>query len=722
MLQNFFALALLCMYQIAPGQNDLHLAVFDEFSGLPLIGATVQINNTMLGQITDSSGMATIFGIPNGEHEVKVNFLGYQQRERDFDFPLRNPTQVIKFELEPSSENLAEVKVSTTRSSRSIREIPTRIELISLEELDEKSAVRPADIKLLLNESTGIAVQTTSAASGIANIRMQGLDGRYTQILKDGMPLYQGFSNGLSAVQITPLDLKQVEFIKGSASTLYGGGAIAGLVNLISKTPSEQRELEVLLNATSAKGFDAAGFWSQREKKYGGTLFSAFNYNAPYAPGDNVFTAIPKLRRYTFDPKLFVYLNDKTTLSMGFNTLYEERKGGDIYLFDHATNSEHRFLEQNKTLRVSSQFQFDHQLDEQTHFQVKNAVSFFDRRIYLPGFFFDALQYATFTEFNFTHDTEKMDWAAGLSIQSEDFRIPENAPGKDYSLSKIGLFYQNLARLSNEVSLETGLRLDYHSPYNDDHLHFLFLLPRVNLLVHWNEHLSSRIGGGMGYKMPSIFREEAEENDFQIIQPVNIVLTDAEKSIGSNADLQFNAQLGEVSLSMNQLFFLTRLNAPLVLKDSQLVNANGHIQSSGFETNFRLKWEEWHAWVGYSFTEVRQFFNGQNNWQPLTPRHRLNAVLAWEEPGKFRFVVEGLYVGKQRLANNRTGKDYAIFGILIEKMFDHFNLFLGGENLMDVRQNRFDTFYTGPATRPVFQGIYAPLEGRIINGGIRIKL
>ena len=78
-----------------------------------------------------------------------------------------------------------------------------------------------------------------------------------------------------------------------------------------------------------------------------------------------------------------------------------------------------------------------------------------------------------------------------------------------------------------------------------------------------------------------------KETNFQIIQPVNIVQTDAEKSIGSNADLQFNTQLGEVSLSMNQLFFFTHLNEPLILRDSQLVNADGHLQSAGFETNLR---------------------------------------------------------------------------------------------------------------------------------------
>ena len=104
---------------------------------------------------------------------------------------------------------------------------------------------------MILNESTGIQTQQTSATSYNAGIRIQGLEGRYTQLLRDGYPLYSGFAGGLSLLQIAPLDLKQVEVIKGAASTLYGGGAIAGIINLVSKTPGNEPEYKFLSNFTS---------------------------------------------------------------------------------------------------------------------------------------------------------------------------------------------------------------------------------------------------------------------------------------------------------------------------------------------------------------------------------------------------------------------------------------------------------------------------------------
>jgi outer membrane receptor for ferrienterochelin and colicins len=99
-------------------------------------------------------------------------------------------------------------------------------------------------------------------------VRIQGLDGRYTQLLRDGMPLFEGFAGGFGILSIPPLDLQQIELVKGSASTLYGGGAIGGLINLISRKPKMQQEADVLLNATSLKEFNGNVFLAKRNSKF----------------------------------------------------------------------------------------------------------------------------------------------------------------------------------------------------------------------------------------------------------------------------------------------------------------------------------------------------------------------------------------------------------------------------------------------------------------------
>ena len=116
----------------------------------------------------------------------------------------------------------------------------------------------PGDIAMLLNETGGLRVQVTSPSLGAANVRVQGLRGRYTQSLADGLPLYGGQTGSIGLLQIPPLDLGQVEVVKGVASALYGSSALGGVINLVSRRP-EKPEHEFLFNLTSRSGADGAG-------------------------------------------------------------------------------------------------------------------------------------------------------------------------------------------------------------------------------------------------------------------------------------------------------------------------------------------------------------------------------------------------------------------------------------------------------------------------------
>ena len=119
-----------------------------------------------------------------------------------------------------SSESIEEITVISTRNRLSFEQQPTRIELLGSEEVNEKANMKPGDIRMLLNEITGIHVQQTSPVTFNSSIRIQGLDGKYTQLLLDGMPLYGGLSAGLGLLQIPPLDLEQVEAVSYTHLTL----------------------------------------------------------------------------------------------------------------------------------------------------------------------------------------------------------------------------------------------------------------------------------------------------------------------------------------------------------------------------------------------------------------------------------------------------------------------------------------------------------------------
>lgn len=716
---SFFMTLNLCVF----AQNTLNAVIRNSENKNLLIGVTASIKGTSLAATSNENGLIIIENIPDGIQEIHFSYIGFNDYIDTLEFPLadNSPIEIL---LKESSEELEEVVISSTRSTRSIQNIPTRIEFIGSEELGEKGNMKPGDIRMLLAESTGIHVQTTSPTSANASIRIQGLDGRYTQILKDGFPIYSGASSGLGLLQIPPLDLKQVEVIKGSTSTLYGGGAIAGLVNLISKTPTYERDLGFHLNGTSGRGLDINGFYGQRFNKIGTTIFASHNRNAAYDPAKNGLSAIPQFERYVLNPKLFVYFNEKTKLNFGINTTIESRLGGDMLYIKGNGDNTNQYFEENKTQRYSTQFVFDHIINENSTVQVKNSVSYFNRNTTIPNYQFEGTQTASFTEANYTNSTEKSEWVTGINIWTDNFKEKQimASPLRDYNQTTFGAFVQNSFNATDWFQLETGFRTDYVVDYG------VVFLPRVSALFHISEGLTSRVGGGFGYKTPTIFTEESERLQYQNVMPIDDKTNKLEKSYGANADINYRTYIGEDwSFSINQLFFYTYLDNPLLLENSsanlyQFVNSPGYIHTKGTETNIKIGYDDLKLFLGYTYTDARLHQNGTTVESPLTPKHRINSILMYEIEDKWKIGLEAYYFSRQKLNNGTTGKDYFITGFMAEKIWERFSLYINFENFLDTRQTRFDSIYTGTITNPVFKDIYAPLDGFVINGGIKFKL
>jgi len=264
MTKYFFIFLILFSLQNVFSQNTFKTIIKDSSTNEILIGARASVKGTNNGALANADGEIILSNILNGKQIIRFSYVGYKTVEQEFEFPLRQQIEVVF--LSSNTENiLDEVIVQGTRSNRSIAKIPTRVEVLT-EEIDEAATMDPSKISHLLTHSTGIQVQQTSATSNTANVRIQGLDGRYTQILKDGFPLYGGFSGSLSIMQIPPLDLRQIEYIKGGASTLYGGGAISGLINIISKEPTSEETI-LHLNASHIGAFDVNMFTSKKYEK-----------------------------------------------------------------------------------------------------------------------------------------------------------------------------------------------------------------------------------------------------------------------------------------------------------------------------------------------------------------------------------------------------------------------------------------------------------------------
>jgi len=371
---------------------------------------------------------------------------------------------------------------------------------------------------------------------------------------------------------------------------------------------------------------------------------------------------------------------------------------------------------------LSTQFSLDHAFGKCSHFTLKNSVSYFNRDLTTPGYLFSGEQYSTFTEANYASHGEVMEWIAGTNLLTDNFKEQQTG-SRNYNQITAGVFVQNTFKANEWLHIETGMRADHVNDYG-----FAFL-PRISALFKISPKLTSRLGGGLGYKAPTIFTEDSERIQYRNVLPISTTANKLEKSYGANWDINYRTALfnNSVSFTINHLFFFTHLNNPLQLLavnngNYQFVNVAGNLESKGTETNVKLGYKDFKLFLGYTYTDAHRHENAVQLPNTLTAKHRINSVLMYEVEDKWKIGLEAYTFSKQLLNDGTVGKSYVITGFMVEKLWERFSLYLNFENFLDARQSRFDTIYMGQLSNPQFRDIYAPLDGFVMNGGIKFRL
>ncbi len=410
-------------------------------------------------------------------------------------------------------------------------------------------------------------------------------------------------------------------------------------------------------------------------------------------------------------------------MDAGVNIVSERRLGGNLEYVKGETVAD-PYFESNKTDRISPQFQFTRDLSDSTRIEVKNSLNFYDRSIAIPDFIFAGRQFSSFSELNLAWGNDTSEWITGLNLWTDQFRQLQGNPGQDlgFSNATIGGFAQNTWNMARKWTIESGFRLDYQNDYG------WFPLPRFSLMYEPLPQLTFRLGGGLGYKTPTVFSEDAERRQFQNILPLDTKALEAERSMGGNFDINYKVPVAPgLLMSSNVLFFYTQIQDPLVLtpvgSSFEFVQPDGRVDTRGVEVNLKWSYEDLKLFVGYTHASVQQYLDGATLDVPLVAEHRLNNVLMYEKHDNFWVGLEAYYFSPQKLSDGTTGKSYWITGVMTEKKFgEHFSLFLNFENFLDTRQTAFDTIFTGSLGDPQFRDIYAPVDGFVVNGGFKWKL
>jgi iron complex outermembrane receptor protein len=678
----------------------------------PVIGAQVTANGLVQG--TDRSGVALI-PVALGSVALSVKKAGFLPAAVSLTVD-EGRLWPVTVDLEPDEAAEQEITVYATRTNTRLQDSPTRVEVMNGEEIEEKIMMTPGDIVMLLNEMGGMRVQTTSPGLGAAAVRIQGMRGRYTRFLSDGLPLFGQQGGGLGLLQIPPTDLAQVEVIKGVSSALYGAGAMGGVVNLTSRRPGDEPAMDFIVNRSTLGATDFSSFLARKlARGWGGSFLGGGHFQQANDRDGDGWADLAGYTRGIARPRAYW---DGGQGRAGFVTAgytYENRDGGTLPgRVLAATGTPYQESLRTRRYDVGGSFQFlvarkyvvtsRFATSRQDHHHQFGEVRERDRHEMLFG------------EVSARGTNGRNTWVAGVAADRDAYR-PWNVPRFGYTFVTPGIFAQDDLDLASWLSVSVSARADFHSQYGT------FFSPRVSSLIRW-AGWTSRISAGQGFFAPTPLTEETEAAGLtRLAIPAPLA---AERGRSVSIDLTRTVGPGTYSV----VAFASRIADPIfVSRQNRYALFNLAQPNSNRGLEFLGTWRKapFAVTASYTFVQSRETEpSGVRTDVPLTPRHSLGVVGMWEKEDVGRIGLEAYYTGRQRLEENpyrRQSQPYYTFGLLGEKRFGPFRLFLNIENLTDVRQTRWDSMLR--PTRALdgrwTVDAWAPLDGRVINGGLRLK-
>lgn len=617
---------------------------------------------------------------------------------------------------------LEEIIVQSTRSGRRVQEEPIRVEVISQDEIDEKLMMMPGNIAMLLAETGGVRVQVTSPAMGASNVRMQGMAGRYTQILADGLPSYGGQSSSLGLMQIPPTDLGQVEVIKGAASALYGPSALGGIVNLISRRPRDEFQGELLFNATSRNGQDLTAYAASPINEFWQySLTTGLHRQSRQDLDEDGWIDMPGYERATLRPRLYWEGERGATVFLTAGAMVEERDGGTLPGRNTPDGESYPQAQDSR--------RFDAGLIAQLpatgigRLQLRAAAMTQNHDHRFGSLVEDDRHDTYFAEATLAGALGRTSLLVGAAFQADAYRS-KTFPDFDYTYEVPAAFVQMEYDLRSDLTLATSARWDSHSEYGSQ------LSPRFSMLYRPGDWVV-RASFGQGFYAPTPFVEETEAAGLSRLAP----LDGLKEERATTASLDVGYSYGPIETSI--VVFASDIDDAVHLEElppgsigaarTHLTNMPGTTRTRGAEFLLRYRWEDLTitgSYVHVDATEPRS--RGGRATVPLTPRHTAGLVTMWERHGIGRLGLEVYYTGRQQLEDNpyrSRSRPYFEVGMLGEINVGKASLFLNLENILDVRQTRHDSMLL---PRQAADGrwtvdAWAPTDGFVVNGGIRLR-
>jgi outer membrane receptor for ferrienterochelin and colicins len=599
------------------------------------------------------------------------------------------------------------VVVTTSRVPSLIGDEPIRIEAVPSEEIEENLTVQPGNISTLLNELPSARIQAAAPGLGGVGLQLRGMPTRHTLVLTDGLPLLGGEADDFGLLQTPPLDLQRIELIKGAASALYGGSALGGVLNIVSKSAQEQSSL--LANATSRGGRDLEAFLTQNSlKDWTGTLTAGVHNQSRQDVNQDGWADIPGFRRYSVRPRIWWNSGQDQSLFLTGGITEERREGGTMLGMELPGGTP--FPERLHTRRFDGgavgYWKVNEAVSLNSRFSVTSTSQ--DRTFGVQRI--PSTQSTIFSEQSFTGDTGEHQWGLGLAFQHDALRV-DGVSGVGYTYNVPGVFAQDEFSPATWIKLAAAARVDSNNQYGT------YLSPRLSALLRQpGSPWSLRASAGSGFAAPTPYVEEVESTGLGVLRPLQGL--HAERAVTESLDGKWAQDAWDVNLSV----FNSEIHHPLTARpvpgnQLELVNDTQSRKAPGGEVLIHYVAGPLQMIGSWSFINASQNAD-------LVPHHsaELGGILEKESLG--RIGLEANYIGVQRLEDNPyrpVSRPYITVNALAEIRFSGFSIFMNAINLTGTRQTHYD-----PLLRPSAGGggdpiteVWAPLDGRTFNVGIR---
>ena len=572
-------------------------------NGNPVPFADVYVKNGTVGTSGEIDGKFTL-NVPSGTFNIVAQSQGFRSLTKQISIEAGN-TQEVNFSLIEDALGLEEVVVSATRNRISKKEAPVIVNVLSQKLFRATQSISLADG---LNYQPGVRVETNCQNCGFTQVRLNGLEGQYTQILVNSRPVFSALNGVYGLEQIPVSIIDRVEVVRSGGSALFGSNAIAGTINVITKEPVNNSweissNFGIIDGITLDRNVNVNASIVSEDLSSGVTVYGIFRDRDAYDANDDDFSEITALTNNSLGAKAFLRPNDNSRISVDFTGIREYRRGGDrldlapqftdiTEELDHNTvftGVDYELFDDARKNNVTAYVSFQH-TDRDSYYGGLGGGRTAADSIAANNAFGKTKDIALVAGAKYTHNFKRDVITTGLEYQLNDTddAIPGYNRLVDQKVNSIGLYAQYEWKPSEKFTALVGARLDH---VNVDGFYTIqdvarssdvsetVLNPRLTILYNINDALQFRGGYARGFRAPQAFNEDLHISSVGGEQRF-VILSDNLESEFSNAftaSFNYTKDFNKTQTNFLVEGFYTTLENPFTIVSTGTSLPNGSI-------------------------------------------------------------------------------------------------------------------------------------------------